>query len=58
MIEERLVSHEIHLKERPVGMLTENNFELVKVNVPDPKDREFLVRNISMSVDPYICVDV
>ena len=52
--EERLVSHEIHLKQRSVGMPTESNFELVKVNVPDPKDDEFLVRNIWMSVDPYM----
>ena len=52
--EERLVSHEIHLKQRPVGMPTESNFELVKVNISDPKDGEFLVRNIWMSVDPYM----
>ena len=31
-------------------MPTENDFELVKVNVPDPKEGEFLVRNIWMSV--------
>ena len=52
--EERLVSHEIHLKQRPVGMPTESNFELVKVNVSDLKDGEFLVRNIWMSLDPYM----
>jgi len=52
--EERLVSHEIRLKQRSPGMPTESNFELVKVNVPDPKDGEFLVRNIWMSVDPYM----
>jgi NADPH-dependent curcumin reductase CurA len=52
--EERLVSHEIHLKQRSPGMPTESDFELVKVNVPDPKDGEFLVRNIWMSVDPYM----
>ena len=54
MIEDRIVSREIHLKQRPVGMPTESNFELVKVNVPDPNDGEFLVRNIWMSVDPYM----
>jgi NADPH-dependent curcumin reductase CurA len=48
------VSREIHLKQRPVGMPTENDFELVKVNVPDPKKGEFLVHNIWMSVDPYM----
>jgi NADPH-dependent curcumin reductase CurA len=30
--------HEIHLKERPVGIPTENSFELVSVSVPDPKE--------------------
>ena len=35
-------------------MPTESNFELVKVNVLDPKDGEFLVRNLWMSVDPYM----
>ena len=48
------VSREIHLKQRPVGMPTETDFELVKVNVPDPKEGEFLVRNIWISVDPYM----
>jgi NADPH-dependent curcumin reductase CurA len=54
MVEARLVSHEIHLKQRPVGMPTEDDFQLVKVNVPDLKDGKFLVRNIWMSVDPYM----
>jgi NADPH-dependent curcumin reductase CurA len=54
MVEEGLVNHEIHLKQRPVGMPAENDFQLVKVNVPDLKDGEFLVRNMWMSVDPYM----
>ena len=54
MVEGRLHSHEIHLKQRPVGMPTEDDFQLVKLNVPDLKDGEFLVRNIWMSVDPYM----
>jgi NADPH-dependent curcumin reductase CurA len=45
MIEEKLVNHEIHLKQRPVGMPTEDDFQLVKVGVPDLKDSEFVVRN-------------
>jgi NADPH-dependent curcumin reductase CurA len=52
MVGDKGVSREIHLKQRPIGMPTENDFELVKVNVPDPKEGEFLVRNIWMSVDP------
>ena len=54
MVEGKRVGHEIHLKQRPLGIPTENDFELVKVNVPDPKEGEFLVRNIWMSVDPYM----
>jgi NADPH-dependent curcumin reductase CurA len=53
MVDEK-VGHEIHLKQLPVGFPTENNFEFVRVNVPAPKQGEFLVRNIWMSVDPYM----
>jgi NADPH-dependent curcumin reductase CurA len=49
-----VVTHEIHLKERPFGMPTNENFELVEVQIPEPRDGEFLVRNIWMSVDPYM----
>jgi NADPH-dependent curcumin reductase CurA len=49
------VSREICLTEYPVGMPTENNFKLVQVEIPEPtKEGEFLVRNIWMSVDPYM----
>ena len=49
-----VVSHEIHLKERPIGMPTIENFEIVEVQIPEPSDGEFLLRNIWMSVDPYM----
>ena len=49
------VSREIHLTEYPTGMPSENNFKLVQVEIPEPtKEGEFLVRNIWMSVDPYM----
>jgi NADPH-dependent curcumin reductase CurA len=32
----------------------EDNFQLVKVDIPELKDGEFLVRNIWISVDPYM----
>jgi len=51
---EQRVDHEIHLRQRPVGIPTGSNFELVKTTVPIPKEGEFLVRNIWMSVDPYM----
>jgi len=45
---------EIHLKKYPRGMPTEDIFELTKVYVPEPKEGEFVVRNVWMSVDPYM----
>jgi NADPH-dependent curcumin reductase CurA len=54
MAKEKLVSREIHLKHRPFGMPTENDFELVEVDISDLKGGEFLVHNIWMSVDPYM----
>jgi NADPH-dependent curcumin reductase CurA len=49
------VSRQICLAEYPVGMPTDNNFKLVQVDIPEPtKEGEFLVRNIWMSVDPYM----
>ena len=47
-------SQEIRLKKYPKGMPTEDIFELAKVDVIEPKEGEFLVRNIWMSVDPYM----
>ena len=48
---------EIHLRQRPVGMPTENDFQFVKVDVLDPRDGEFLVHNIWMSLI-HTCVDL
>ena len=47
-------SREIRLKSRPVGMPNEKNFELVETRIPEPRDGEVLVRNLYMSVDPYM----
>jgi NADPH-dependent curcumin reductase CurA len=50
-----IVSKEIHLKIRPTGFVTEDDFELVEVEVPEiKKEGEFLVRNIWMSIDPFM----
>ena len=49
-----LKGHEIRLKSRPVGMPTEANFEYTEAAVPEPNDGEALVRNVWMSVDPYM----
>jgi NADPH-dependent curcumin reductase CurA len=48
------VSREIRLKNRPVGLPSENDFELVAVPIPTPGAGEVLVRNLYMSVDPYM----
>ncbi len=48
------VSREIRLKHRPVGLPSPGDFELVAVPVPAPRQGEVLVRNLYMSVDPYM----
>jgi NADPH-dependent curcumin reductase CurA len=45
---------EIHLASRPSGWPTEDDFRLVEVEVPDPAPGQVLVRNLAMSVDPYM----
>lgn len=47
-------SKEIHLKSRPRGLPTADNFEFVEVDVSEPSENEVLVQNIYMSVDPYM----
>ena len=48
------VSREIHLKHRPAGLPSERDFELVTAPIPTPTAGEVLVRNLYMSVDPYM----
>lgn len=48
------VSREIRLKSRPSGMPKPENFQVAEVTVPDPGPGRLLVRNIWMSVDPYM----
>ncbi len=47
-------SREIRLASRPVGMPKDSDFELAEVSMGPPGDGEVLVRNIWMSVDPYM----
>src|SRR5262249_36648600 len=49
-----LKSREIRLKNRPVGTPAPSDFELAETAVPEPKDGEVWVRNVWMSVDPYM----
>ena len=50
---ERL-SREIRLKGRPLGLPRESDFELAEVAVRPPADGEVLIKNLYMSVDPYM----
>jgi len=49
-----IVSLEVILKSRPVGLPTLDNFDFRKVKITDIKDGEILVKNLYMSVDPYM----
>jgi NADPH-dependent curcumin reductase CurA len=45
---------EVHLKSRPSGMPTHDNFEVVSADLRDPAAGEVQVRNLWMTVDPYM----
>jgi NADPH-dependent curcumin reductase CurA len=47
-------NREIHLKNRPVGIPTKEDFSVVNVPVAVLKEGEVLVKNLWMSVDPYM----
>ncbi len=49
-----LISREIRLKARPVGVPKEGDFELAEVAVPEIGVNQLLVKNLYMSVDPYM----
>jgi len=49
-----VTSREIRLKSRPVGTPAADNFELVTVSVPDLAPEEVQVKNLWMTVDPYM----
>ncbi|MCI2417279.1 NADP-dependent oxidoreductase [Saccharopolyspora sp. K220] len=45
---------EVRLASRPKGWPTLENFDIVEVETPQPGDGQLLVRNLVMSVDPYM----
>ena len=49
-----ILSREIRLKNRPVGMPGEADFELAETEISEISDGQILIRNIYMSVDPYM----
>ena len=44
----------IVLASRPEGWVTEQNFRLEKTQVPQPREGEVLVKNLWLSLDPYM----
>jgi len=50
----KIISCEIRLKSRPEGIPKESDFELVELTVPEIGEGQLLVRNLYMSVDPYM----
>ena len=49
-----IISCEIQLRKRPLGIPTEDDFVMVSVPVREPNDGEILVQNEYISVDPYM----
>lgn len=49
-----VTSCEVRLKARPQGMPRDGDFELASRPLPPPGEGEILVRNLWMSVDPYM----
>jgi len=47
-------SRQVYLKSTPVGMPTDDDFEVREETIDDPSDGEVVVRNAYMSVDPYM----
>lgn len=48
------INKQIRLASRPSGWVTEADFTLTEEGLPDPGDGQLLVRNVYMSVDPYM----
>lgn len=54
-LKNKIIGHEVHLKKRPAGSVKVEDFELIKVEIPDLKEEgNFLVRNVWMSIDPFL----
>ena len=49
-----IVNRQVRLASRPSGWVQTENFEITDEAIADPGDGEILIRNIFMSVDPYM----
>lgn len=47
-------TREIHLAQRPIGIPTADTFAFVERVLPEPGTDEVLVRNLALSIDPYM----
>lgn len=48
------LTRQVHLAQRPEGLARPSDFRIVEVSLPDLSDGQVLVRNLWMSVDPYM----
>jgi len=48
------VNREVRLAARPYGFPKDSDFELAETPIPEPGDGQVLVRNVWLSVDPYM----
>lgn len=51
---EMMISQEVRLISHPTGMPTPDNFVMAKTTLDPLQDQQVLVRNLYMSVDPYM----
>ncbi|TYQ27642.1 hypothetical protein PseudUWO311_08290 [Pseudanabaena sp. UWO311] len=51
---DEIISYEIRLDSRPNGIPTKDNFAIAQVKLDSLPDQQVLVRNLYMSVDPYM----
>src|SRR6185436_975645 len=49
-----MTNKRVVLASRPVGAVSEANFRVEEAPVPKPADGEVLVRNLWLSLDPYM----
>jgi NADPH-dependent curcumin reductase CurA len=50
----KIANREVHLVSRPAGIPTRSNFKIVQTELESPQEQQVLVRNLYMSVDPYM----
>ncbi len=48
------INRQVLLKSRPEGAPSLDNFELTQAPIPKPGDGEVLMRNLYLSLDPYM----